>query len=171
MTLDYRWPLDTLRNLSADETEILAYNESGDAIEFLLPKITFTENGVPRLPLSGTWEKFPSRSSWERSEYISIPPSPYQGESLVLLSGEKAKLHWHMEGVSSTETGQVVSIELEVTTGTGAQTIAETLMRNTDQGRAVVAIAPGPTQEPVESKQSAGGEAHAESSSAASSVL
>jgi hypothetical protein len=63
LTLEYYWPLGDGSNLSADETEILAYNEGGAAIEFLAPRITFTENGSPRAQSSGTWERYPSRFS------------------------------------------------------------------------------------------------------------
>ena len=79
LTLEYYWPLDDRSNLSAEETEILAYNESDQAIEFTTPNMTFAENGSPRVLFSGTWEKFPSRDNWDRIEYISIPPSSYQG--------------------------------------------------------------------------------------------
>ena len=62
------------------------------------------ENGRQREQFSGTWEKFPSRYSWDRIEYISIPPSPYQGEALLVYPGEKAKIYWHLESITSTDT-------------------------------------------------------------------
>jgi len=155
LTLEYYWPLD-FSNLSADETEILAYNESGGAIEFKTPKMTFTENGRPRAQLSGTWEKFPSRYSWDRIEYISIPPSPYQGEPLIVYPGEKAKIHWHLERIASTDTIQSVALELRVTTGVRTETIKPTLVRDSDQRDTVVATVPepiqGPTPEPTHSE-------------------
>ena len=79
LTLEYYWPLDDRSNLSADETEILAYNESDEAVEFKTPEMTFMENGTLRAQFSGTWEKFPSRYSWDRIEYIAIPPSLPRG--------------------------------------------------------------------------------------------
>lgn len=100
VTLEYYWPIDDGRNLSADETEILAYNESDETIEFVSPKIAFTENGRLRAQFSGTWEKFPSRDSWDRIEYISFLPSPYGGEKLLVYPGEKAKIHWHLEQIA-----------------------------------------------------------------------
>ena len=53
LTLEYYWPLDGLGGLSADETEIFAYNESDGAIEFVLPKITSTGNGNALAQYSG----------------------------------------------------------------------------------------------------------------------
>lgn len=170
LTLEYYWPLDSLSNLSADEMEIFAYNESDGAIEFLLPEITFTENGRPLAQHSGTWEKFPSRSSWDRIEYIQIPPSPYSGEALVAQPDEKVKLHWHMEGVASTDTHQEVALGLMITTGAGTQMIVRTLVRGSEQSTTVVAAAPELTQEPVDTHRSTGSAIHVESSEATSGV-
>ena len=133
LTLEYYWPLDDRSNLSADETEILAYNESNETVEFVLPRMSFVENGSPRGKFSGTWEKFPSRYSWDRIEYISIPPSSYRGEPLLLGPCEKAKIHWHLESIVSADTYQLVELELAVARGTGTETITQTLVRDSDQ--------------------------------------
>ena len=162
LTLEYYWPLDDQSNLSADETEILAYNESDEAIEFTLPNMTFTENGRLRTQFSGTWEKFPSRYSWERIEYISIPPSSYQGEPLLVHPGEKAKIHWHLEGVTSADTNQSVALDLTVTTGARTETITRALVRISEQRNTDVAIAPEPTQDPRETQQNTSNDVHAE---------
>ncbi len=155
ITLEYYWPLDAQGFLSATETEILAYNESDEAIQFKSPKITFMENGSPRAQLSGTWEKFPSRHSWDRIEYISIPPSAYQGDSLLVDPGEKAKLHWHMESVTSANTDQSVALDLTVTTGAGTETILQTILRDPQKRATDVATAPEPAHsEPVETQHS-----------------
>jgi hypothetical protein len=111
LTLEYYWPLDERSNLSADETEILAYNEGDSAIEFLATRMTFTESGRIRAQSSGTWEKYPSRFSWDRIEYISIPPSSYNGEPLLVQPGEKARIHWHLESVTSAVTDQSVALD------------------------------------------------------------
>ena len=161
LTLEYYWPLDDSSNLSADETEILAYNESDEAIEFVMPQMTFTEGGSPRAQISGTWEKYPSRNSWDRIEYISIPPSLYQGEPLLLQPGEKAKIHWHLEGITSTDTNQSVALDLTVTTGARTETITQTLVRDSEQRTSDVAIATEPTQEPHETQQSTNNDAPA----------
>ena len=148
LTLEYHWPLDDLNYLSAEETQILAYNESDEAIEFIMPQMSFTENGSPRAITSGTWEKFPSRHSWDRIEQIFIPPSSYQGEPLLVQPGEKAKIHWHLERITSTDTNQSVALDLTVTTGARTETITLTLVRHSEQSNTDVATAPAPTQEP-----------------------
>ena len=170
LTLEYYWPLDDRSNLSADETEILAYNESDEAVEFKTPEMTFMENGTLRAQFSGTWEKFPSRYSWDRIEYIAIPPSLYQGEPLLVHPGEKAKLHWHLERITSTDTKQSVVLDLTVTTGGRTETIRQTLVRGSEQRNTDVAIAPEPTQEPHETQQSTSDDVHTETADATSSV-
>ena len=90
LTLEYYWPLEDQSNLSGDETEILAYNESTGVIEFKTPKIVFTENGDLRAQFSGTWEKFPTRYSWDLIEYRSFPPLP-TGENLLSFTREKKR--------------------------------------------------------------------------------
>jgi len=170
LTLEYYWPLDDRSHLSADETEILAYNESDQAIEFKLPEMTFTENGSPRAQFSGNWEKFPSRYSWDRIEYISIPPSPYRGEPLLVLPGEKAKIHWHLERMSTIDTNQSVTLDLTVTTGGGTETITYTLVRGSQHSNTGAATAPEPTQAPHESQQSTSNDVHADSADTTSGV-
>ena len=146
LTLEYHWPLDDLNHLSAEETQILAYNESDEAIEFIMPQMSFTENGSPRAITSGTWEKFPSRYSWDRIEQIFLLSS-YQGEPLIVQPGEKAKIHWHLERITSTDTNQSVALDLTVTTGARTETITLTLVRPSEQSNTDVATAPAPTQE------------------------
>ena len=147
LTLEYHWPLDDLNHLSAEETQILAYNESDEAIEFIMPQMSFTENGSPRAITSGTWEKFPSRYSWDRIEQIFLLSS-YQGEPLLVQPGEKAKIHWHLERITSTDTNQSVALDLTVTTGARTETITLTLVRHSEQSNTDVATTPAPTQEP-----------------------
>ena len=171
LTLEYYWPLDDRSNLSADETEILAYNEGTEVIEFTTLKMTFTENGSARAKFSGTWEKFPSRYSWDRIEYISIPPSQYQGEPLLMQPEEKAKIHWHLEPINSTETIQSVALDLTVTIGVRTETIIQTLVRDSEQRTTEVATVPDPTQEPHETQQSAGNDVHVETADSTSGVL
>ena len=170
LTLEYYWPLDDLGNLSADETEILAYNESDEAIEFKSPNMSFEENGSPRSQTSGTWEKFPSRYSWDRIEYISIPPSAYRGDALLVHPGEKAKIHWHLERVASKDTDQSVALDLTIKTGEITEIITQTLVRNVEQSTSNVATAPDPTQEPQESQQSTSDSDHSETQNSVSGV-
>ena len=171
LTLEYYWPLDDRSNLSADETEILAYNDSDEAIEFKTPNIAFTENGSTRVQFSGTWEKFPSRFSWDRIEYISIPPSLYKGEPLLVLPGEKAKIHWHLEPITSIDNDQSVVLELTVTTGAGTKIITQRLVRGSEQGNIEFATVPDPTQEPHVTQQSTSDDAYAETADSTSGVL
>ena len=154
LTLEFYWPLDDRSNLSADETEILVYNESEKSFEFAPPAISFTEGGDSRAQISGAWEKFPSRYSWERIEYISFPPSPYQGEPLIVHPGEKARFHWHLAQVADKDTDQSVALDITVSTGAGTQIIARTLERGSEQGATGAVAAPGPTQEPIQAEQS-----------------
>ena len=146
LTLEYHWPIDEFNSLSAEETQILAYNESDEAIEFIMPQMSFTENGSPRAITSGTWEKFPSRYSWDRIEQIFLLSS-YQGEPLIVQPGEKAKIHWHLERITSTDTNQSVALDLTVTTGARTETITLTLVRHSEQSNTDVATTPAPTQE------------------------
>lgn len=148
IVLEYYWPFDNNGNLSASETEILAYNETDEVIEFVNPRLTFSEGSITRAQTSGTWEKFPSRASWERSEYIQIPPSPYGGEQLRVLPGEKAKIHWHMEGVSSADTLQTASMILTARTSAGTQVIDRMVQRGTAQASSPppVTATPAPTR-------------------------
>ncbi|MDA0263506.1 MAG: hypothetical protein O3A93_05110 [Chloroflexi bacterium] len=148
LILEYYWPLDEPDNLSTQETQILAYNESGETIEFKSVTISFVEGGAARAQTSGTWERFPSRVRWDRNEYISIPPSRYEGEPLRLLPGEKAKLQWYLEGVSGIDAGQSVAIDLTVVGERGTLSIKETLVRGARQTQIPPAAIPVPTQRP-----------------------
>ena len=170
LTLEYYWPLDERGNLSADETEVLVYNESEEAIEFTIPKMTFIENGIPLAKSSGIWEKFPSRASWVRSESISIPPSPYQGETLRVLPGEKAKFHWQLEGVTGTTLDQSVVLDLTVVSGDRTEKIRRTIVRDSRRGDTAAATAPDSTQEPRESRQSKRNEGITDAEGTASGV-
>lgn len=159
LVLEFYWPSDIAGYLSADETEILAYNEGTDTIEFTDPRITFSDGGTPRGQYSGTWEKFPSKSSWDRTEYISIPPSPYQGEPLLVHPGEKVKIHWHLGESTSTDANQTVAVNLTVTAGSRTESIIQTLSRQPElvetENDSGPAIAPEPTVEHQEMKHSA----------------
>ena len=140
ITLEYYWPLDARSNLSAEETEILAYNSTDGPIEFRSPVIAFVENGIVRSQTSGTWEKFPTLASWDRIEYLQIPPSSYGGEPLLADAGEKIKLHWHMDGVASPDTAQTVTLELTVVMDGREIEINETLVRGGGESASAIPI-------------------------------
>lgn len=149
LTLEYYWPLDTRGFLSADETEILAYNESDETIEFTALDMTFLENGKLLAKISGTWEKFGSRNSWDRIEYIMIPPSSYDDAPLLVYPGEKAKIHWHVDPIASADSAQSVVLDLTFAIGTHTEKITDTLWRDPENRvtgyEAVAAAATGPT--------------------------
>lgn len=152
ITLEYYWPLDERGNLSADETEILAYNSTDGPIEFKSPAITFFEAGAMIAQASGTWEKFPTHASWDRNEYLQIPPSSLGGEPLSAGPGEKVKLHWHIDGVASAETDQSVSLNLTMVIRGREIKITPTLSRG---GEGTALIRPA-TAIPVPNQPSAG---------------
>jgi len=147
LVLEYYWPLDDRRGLSADETEILAYNYGSETIEFRSPSISFMEGSTPKSQSSGTWEKFSSAASWDRIEYIQIPPSSPTGGPLLVLPGEKAKLHWHMGRVTGANTSQSVNIDLTVVMAGRTEKIFQTLTRGGSepvQSGPVVTATPAP---------------------------
>mgnify|MGYP001559183117 CR=1 FL=1 len=92
--LTHTWPGE--KNFSNEETEILVFNESGSSIEVKSFELDYTVEGKVYPHKSETWEKFPSKESWERIEYIIISAQHYQGQPLALARGEKGKLHWHI---------------------------------------------------------------------------
>ena len=65
---------------------------------------------------------------------------------MVVQPGEKAKIHWHLEGITSADTNQSVVLDLTVRTGARTETITLTLVRNSEQSNTDVATAPAPTQ-------------------------
>jgi hypothetical protein len=149
LVLEYYWPLDERRGLSADETEILAYNYGSETIEFQLPSISFMEGGVAKSQSSGTWEKFPSAASWDRIESIQIPTSSPAGELLLVLPGEKAKLHWHMDGITAIDTSQLVTFDLTIVTAGRTERIMQTLTRGGSESVQAVTATPVPQATPL----------------------
>ncbi|MBI2641229.1 hypothetical protein HYW87_01370 [Candidatus Roizmanbacteria bacterium] len=95
VSLTHSWPGEG--NFSNEETEILLFNESSSNVEVKSFDLAYIVEGKTYPHKSGTWEKFPSKESWDKIEYINISQSYYQGQSLVLASGEKGKLHWHIQ--------------------------------------------------------------------------
>ena len=98
---------------------------------------------------------------------------------MLLRPGEKAKIHWHLESVTSAVTNQSIALDLTVITGARTDTITQTLVRESDRpgtstGTAIattpVPTWPVPTQEPQETPPSAPGDTHGDTSDAASDV-
>lgn len=92
------WPADPIApHLSADEAEFILVNTNETAATLRDPVVTFAAGSLVVDVYSGTWEAFPSRSSWERSSYVNIGQGQYRG-TLALAPGEKGKLHYHLTG-------------------------------------------------------------------------
>ena len=127
--LTHTWPGE--RNFSNEETEILVFNESEDIVEVKSFDLTYSVVGKAYPHKSGTWEKFPSSTSWERSEYIMISKQYYKGEPLDLARGEKGKLHWHINfGKEPLDGKQTVNIKLTLLRDGETVTIDEEFSRN-----------------------------------------
>lgn len=111
--LVHSWPGD--QHFSNEETEILVLNESGSNIEVRSFDLIYSVEGKTYPHKSGTWEKFPSRESWDRTEYLNIGKSYYQNQPLILSKGEKGKLHWHINFSPSPLDGkQTVKVKLSL---------------------------------------------------------
>ena len=111
--LTHSWPGEG--NFSNEETEILIFNESDSTIEVKSFDLTYSVEGKTYPQKSGTWEKFPSKESWERIEYIIISPQHYKGELLSLTPGQKGKLHWHIQfGPNPLDGKQIVKVNLSL---------------------------------------------------------
>lgn len=93
---EHYWPLDPLApHLKADESEMVVYNDGDVNLQITSTDMKFLLDGKSYSQYSGTWEKFSSRTSWERIEYVNIDPSHYKNEPLILQPGQKAKIHYH----------------------------------------------------------------------------
>lgn len=78
-------------------TALLWLALGGAAAAISDPLASFTAGPQAVVIYSGTWEKFPSRTSWEKMEYINIGQGQYRG-TLTLAPGERGKLHYHLQG-------------------------------------------------------------------------
>lgn len=111
LSLQQYWPGEG--SFSNEETEILLFNDSNSTIQIKSYEIEYIVEGKNYPQKSGTWEKFPSRQSWDKIEYLNISPQYYKSEPLLLTSGQKAKLHWHIAFGQQAITGrQTVTLKL-----------------------------------------------------------
>lgn len=111
ISLQHYWPSEG--SFSAEETEILLINENSSDLQVKSFNLTYAVENKAYPHKSGTWEKFPSRQSWERTEYINISSQYYQHEPLILFPGQKGKLHWHMQfGSKPLDGKQTVTIKI-----------------------------------------------------------
>lgn len=111
LSLQHYWPGNG--SFSNEETEILLFNNSGSNLQVKSFDVTYAVEGKTYPHKSGTWEKFPTKTSWDKIEYINISPQYYKGEPLILTSGQKGKLHWHIQfGSQPLDGKQTVTVKL-----------------------------------------------------------
>ena len=127
--LTHSWPGEG--NFSDEETEILVFNESSSNLEVKSFDLAYTVENKIYPHKSGTWEKFPSRESWDRIEYINIAPQYYKNELLSLTPGQKGKLHWHIQfGSQPLDGKQTIQLKLTLLKGNETITIDEQFHRD-----------------------------------------
>ncbi len=107
-------------SLKSDESEILIYNEGDAAVQVTSSDMKFIVAGRTYEQYSGTWEKFPSKPSWERLDYVNIHPRYYQNQPLILEPGQKGKLHWHYQFEGDIR-GKEQAVEINIVYKIGAQ--------------------------------------------------
>lgn len=111
LSFTHSWPGEG--NFSAEETEILLFNESNSSFEVKSFDLTYSVEGKTYPHKSGTWEKFARKDSPEKIEYLNISPQYYKGEKLLLNPGQKGKLHWHIQfGPNPLDGKQTVAVKL-----------------------------------------------------------
>ncbi len=129
ISLTHSWPGEG--NFSAEETEILLFNESSSSVQVKSFEIEYLVEGKAYPQKSGTWEKFPSMTSWEKIEYLNISPQYYKGEPLILTLGQKGKLHWHINfGSTPLDGKQAIRVKLALLKDTKTIAIDEEFNRN-----------------------------------------
>lgn len=129
ISLQHYWPGEG--SFSNEETEILLFNESSSSVQVKLFDLTYTVEGKAYPHKSGTWEKFATKTSWERIEYINISLQHYQGQPLTLARGEKGKLHWHINfGPQPLNGKQTVQVKLTLLTNGTSIPVTQTLTRD-----------------------------------------
>ena len=122
-------------SLKSDESEILIYNERNIAVQVVSSDMKFILGGKTYEQYSGTWEKFPSKQSWERMEQVNIKPLYYQGQPLILEPGQKGKLHWHYQfGGDISGKEQAVEINVAYKIGSQSYTLERRVVREENNG-------------------------------------
>lgn len=129
--LTHAWPGEG--NFSNEETEILLFNEGSSNVEVKSFDLVYSVEGKTYPHKSGTWEKFPTKASWDKIEYINISPQYYKGEQLLLTPGQKGKLHWHIQFGPNPLSGKQ-TIKLKLTLLINSKTIVIDEQFNRDSG-------------------------------------
>lgn len=129
ISLQHYWPGEG--NFSNEETEILIFNDSNESFQIKTFNLDYAVEGKVYPHKSGTWEKYPSKTSWEKLDYLNISPQYYQGEKLIVKPGEKGKLHWHINfGPNPLSGQQTIELKLTLQKGSETLTIDEQFNRN-----------------------------------------
>lgn len=129
ISLQHYWPGEA--SFSNEEAEILLLNESNSNVGVKSFDLTYIVEGKTYPQKSGTWEKFPSKTSWDKIEYLSISSQYYKGELLSLTPGQKGKLHWHIQfGSQPLDGKQIIKLKLMLVKGTEVLRIDEEFHRN-----------------------------------------
>lgn len=129
--IEYYWPSDPIApGLSGKETEMLLYNEGTVPFEIMRVSFLFINDGIAASIYSGTWEKFLSRQSWNRVEYMDIGAKEYTKAGLILNPGEKGKLHYHLTYANAfLAKNQSAHVVLTIKRSGAVETINQTLVR------------------------------------------
>lgn len=111
VSLQHYWPGEG--SFSSEETEIIVLNEGNAHVQINSFDMTYAIEDKSYPQKSGTWEKFPSKQSWNKIEYLNISPQYYKSEPLILTPGQKGKLHWHIQfGPNPLDGKQTVTVKL-----------------------------------------------------------
>src|SRR3989338_10419930 len=127
IVFDHHWP--NTQSLGGDESEVFVYNDGNSVFQVKSTDMVFVAGGKSYSQYSGTWEKFPSRSSWERIEYINIHPNYYKNEPLVLQPGQKGKIHYHYQFPGDISGKQEAKIKITYLVGGEEKKVDQTLTR------------------------------------------
>lgn len=129
VSLQHYWPGEG--SFSNEETEILLFNDTSSQLQVKSLIIDYQVEGRSYLQKSGTWEKFPSKQSWDKIEYLNISPQYYKSEPLILTPGQKGKLHWHINfGSNRLDGKQTVTVKITLLKGNETITVDEEFNRD-----------------------------------------
>lgn len=133
VSFEYYWPLDPVAGqMSEEETEVLVHNESGKPVAITSVGLEYTLAGRRYVPPSGSWEKFASRQSWDRTEYRIFNNSGAIIPPFHLAAGEKGKLHYHIQFAEQPSKAKTQSVGVKVGFAVGgvSYTLEETISRS-----------------------------------------
>ena len=107
------------------------FNDTSSDLQVKSFDLTYAVEDKTYSQKSGTWEKFPSKQSWDKIEYLNISPQYYKGEFLSLTPGQKGKLHWHIQFGNQPLNGkQTIKLKLTLLKNGNTLTIEEQFNRD-----------------------------------------